>query len=54
MKKLLFVLCVVMMFVFGVNAVMAEADYLQTTVPSSIRDATVGSALPIKIEYLSI
>ncbi len=41
MKKLLFVLCVVMMFVFGVNAVLADADYLETSVPSTTREASI-------------
>ena len=41
MKKLLFVLCVVMMFVFGANAVWADADYLETSVPSTTREASI-------------
>ena len=41
MKKLLFVLCVVMMFVFGFNSVWADADYLETSVPSTTREASI-------------
>jgi pimeloyl-ACP methyl ester carboxylesterase len=41
MRKLFFVVFVLMIFMIGANAVFAEANYLETAVPSTTRDATI-------------
>ena len=41
MKKVLFIICLLMFFALGANCVSAEADYLEIAVPSTTRDASI-------------
>ena len=41
MKKLLLVVCVLMMFVFCANTVFADAEYLEVSVPATSREASI-------------